>query len=163
MSLKGYYKKDVITVTAEQLIPEAAAIMRDYNVGGVVVTREQAGKKIPIGLLTDRDITINCVANNPELLKTMKVEEAMTHDPICAKESWGVYELVQTMRQEGVARMPIVSDDGILLGIVTAKNIFALLNDEFSELVEIGDKRKTASHPPRGPLAAKVPPERTIQ
>jgi CBS domain-containing protein len=144
MSLKGFFKPDVITVSPDQLVTEAAAVMRDYNVGDVVVVKEQGASKIPVGLLTDRDITVGCVAAASDRINDLSVEEVMTPKPVCAQESWGIYELVQAMRSNGVSRMPVVDQTGCLIGIISAKNILALLNDELSEIVEIADKQKHA-------------------
>jgi CBS domain-containing protein len=144
MSLKGFFKPDVVTVTPDQLITEAAAIMRDYNVGDVVVIKNHSGKRTPVGLLTDRDIVVGAVASAADRLTDLSVEEVMTPSPICVTEDFGIYETVQTMRKAGVGRMPVVDATGNLIGIITAKNILALLNDELSEVVEISDTGKQA-------------------
>lgn len=144
MSLKGYIKTDVVTVTTDKSIKEAAEIMRDRSVGDVVVVEEKGGKNKPIGLLTDRDIVIGCVAQNVNNLNNVKVDQVMSKNPVTANINEGVYEVAQKMRKAGVGRMPVVEDDGALTGIITSKNILALINDELTELVSISDSQKEA-------------------
>ena len=145
MSLKGFYKTDVVTVAADKSVIEAADIMRQRNVGDVVVVDEKGGARKPVGLLTDRDIVIGCIANGGSDVHTTKVSEVMSQDPVCCYETEGVYEVVQKMRQEGVGRMPIVDEKNNLIGIITSKNILALLSDELTELVSISDAQKEAA------------------
>ncbi len=148
--LRGFYKTDVVTLTQDEPVTKAAALMRDRHIGNVVVVRRlrSDGMRdafVPVGLITDRDIAIGCVASGSERAMEMSVEEVMSRDPICAKETDGIYEVVQTMRQMGVSRMPVVNELGHLVGIITAKNILALLSDELTEVVEISDAQREAA------------------
>lgn len=145
MSMKGFCKTNVVTVTPDISIIEAAALMRDRNVGNVVVVDTQVGASKPIGLLTDRDIVIDSVASGAKDLDQLKVEDLMTRDPVCARDDEGIYEVALKMRQEAVGRMPIVDEKGHLCGIITSKNILALLNDELTELVSIADAQKQST------------------
>jgi CBS domain-containing protein len=162
MSLKGFFKPDVVTVTPDQLVTEAAAIMRDYHVGDVIVVKDHSGKRTPIGVLTDRDIVLNAVASAADRIGDLSVEDVMTPSPICVTEDFGIYETVQTMRKEGIARLPVVDANGSLVGIITAKNILALLNDELTEVVEISDTEREAGQRSRikgtKPAAQTQPP-----
>jgi CBS domain-containing protein len=149
MSLKGFFKADVVTVSPDQLVVEAASIMRDYHVGDVIVVKNHSGKRTPIGVLTDRDIVLKAVASASDRIANVSVEEIMTPAPVCVTEDFGIYETVQTMRKEGISRMPVVDANGSLIGIITAKNILALLNDELTEVVEISDAEREAGTRPQ--------------
>ena len=142
MSLKGFYKTDVVTVTADVAITEVAALMRDRKVGDVVVVDSANGKTHPIGMITDRDIVIDCIADGAKNCAEVKVKDVMTTAPVCAREDEGLYEIVHKMRTQAVGRLPIVDDKGYLIGIITSKNILALLSDELTELVSIADAQE---------------------
>ena len=146
MSLKGIYKPDVVTVTKDHLVIEAAKLMRDEHIGNVIVVDETTGRKTPIGFLTDRDIVIGCVAaSDPTRIADVSVEEVMTRNPICAVEDEGVYSVLQKMRNEGVARLPVIDAQGSLVGIVTSGHLLQLLNDELTEIVMISESHKEAA------------------
>jgi CBS domain-containing protein len=149
MSLKGFFKKDVVTVSSDCRVIEAAALMRDHRIGDVVIVKTEDGVRRPIGLLTDRDIVIGSVASGAERITELTVNDIMTHHPVCALEEDGLYEVAQAMRKEGVARMPVVSESGELIGIINAHNILALLSDELSEIVEIADTHREAGQQAR--------------
>lgn len=143
MSLKGFYKENVITCTGNHLVTEAAEIMRDHHIGDLVVVRGENDKK-PVGLITDRDIAIGGVASAADRIMDLSVEELMTKDPVCATDDMGVYEVAQKMRREGVSRMPVLDANGDVCGILSATNILALLNDELTEVISISDTHKEA-------------------
>lgn len=145
--LTGFYKRNVATVTPHDLVVTAAALMRDLQIGNVVVVKSSTSgeAQYPVGLLTDRDIALGCVASGATNIQEMLVNEVMSVEPVCAHETDGLYETVQKMRKMGVSRLPVVDEKGALVGIITAKNILALLSDELTEVVEISDvERETA-------------------
>lgn len=155
MSLKGFYKTDVKTVTPDHLVTEAAQMMRDFRVGDVVVVQNNGDKRVPVGLLTDRDITIGCVAESLDRLAEISVEEVMTKNPVCAREDEELYDIAQKMRHNGVGRMPVVDAQGMLIGIITAKNILAIISDELTEIVEISDTHREAGQAKQRPKGAQ--------
>jgi CBS domain-containing protein len=149
MSLKGFFKTEVVTVSPDCRVIEAAALMRDKRIGDVVIAATEEGIRRPVGVLTDRDIVISSVASGAEGITELTVKDIMTHNPVCAIEDEGLYEIAQAMRKEGVARMPVVSESGELIGIITAHNILALLSDELAEIVEIADSHREAGQQAR--------------
>ena len=54
--------REVVTVTRETPVLRCAQLMHDEHVGAVVITDEIDGKRVPVGMLTDRDIAIEVVA-----------------------------------------------------------------------------------------------------
>ena len=143
MSLKGMFKEDVITIRPDALVTEAAMLMRDHKIGDVVVI-DGDGKSAPIGLITDRDIALHCVAGQLEQMAQLRVGDVMSRDIVCAKVSDGIYELIRKMRDEGIARIPVLADDGALCGIITAKKLLALISEELSSIIAIADSHKEA-------------------
>jgi CBS domain-containing protein len=145
--LTGFFKRDVVTVMPHDLVTDAALLMRDHQLGNVVVVRQahEGAPKYPVGLLTDRDLAMGCVASGGDRVNEMLVNEVMSIEPVCARETDGFYETVQTMRKMGVSRLPVVDEQGALVGIITAKNILALLSDELTEVVEISDVERETS------------------
>ena len=77
--------REVVYVSQDQTVREAAATMREYHVGDVVVTRESDGARIPIGILTDRDIALHIVAPKVDP-DSLTVADAMSPDLITAGE-----------------------------------------------------------------------------
>lgn len=106
-------------------ITKAAEVMRYENIGGVPVVTDPARPRLA-GIITDRDIVIRCVArgNHPCL-----VSDVMTPVPLLTVlPDAEISEIVLKMETGEVRRIPVVSDDGMLLGIVAEADIATKLS-----------------------------------
>jgi CBS domain-containing protein len=71
------------------------------------------------------------------------VGDIMGTDLMTARESEGVLETMQIMRYKGVRRLPIVNDQGRLVGIVTIDDLVELLSDQLGELAKVLMKERS--------------------
>ena len=62
MRIGDFCNREVVVIKEDSSVTEAASIMREYHVGDVVAVREQYGRRVPVGILTDRDIALGVVA-----------------------------------------------------------------------------------------------------
>ena len=121
-----------ITVTGEDTVRAAAKIMRDLGVGSVIVSD---GDNHINGLLTDRDIVIRCLAEGMDPDRTMAAS-------ICSKRLTTLRpddtdeDAVEQMREHAVRRLPVVDEDGSILGMVSMGDL-ALKRDPTSALAEV--------------------------
>lgn len=131
MPVEDLVRTDPIAATQKASIAEVAALMAEFGVGSVVI--EDDGR--PVGIVTDRDITIDVTAEgrDPE---GVLAEDVMTEDPVTVERDTGVYELIETMAENSVRRMPVV-EDGELYGIVTLDDLDRLLGDEQRKLGQV--------------------------
>ena len=110
--------------------------MRRQHVGDLVVVDEVDGKRLPAGIVTDRDIVMEIVAMGLDA-SVMTVGDFMEPKLATVDENEGIYETMLYMRTEGVRRLPVVDRDGALVGIVTLDDLIELLADEMSELAKL--------------------------
>jgi len=148
--IRGLYKTDVVTITPEQNLKQAAELMRDRGVGDVVVVSKDDTGLTPVGVVTDRDIVVKCLATEAGLEDTT-VASIMSSNPTSVKESAGLFDTIRKMREAGVARILVVDDNKMLLGILTSQTIFDLLNEELHELGMIARSRRTLRQPATTP------------
>ena len=66
----------------------------------------------------------------------MTVSKNMTIDPVTITQDRGVFEAFEIMKKEGIQRLPVLSDDGNLIGIITEKNIINAAADRKVSIVE---------------------------
>lgn len=66
----------------------------------------------------------------------MTVSKNMTIDPVTITPDRGVFEAFEIMKKEGIQRLPVLSDDGNLIGIITEKNIINAAADRKVSIVE---------------------------
>lgn len=137
MSLSEFTRKPVITISPEATIHKAALLMKEKNLGCIVVV----DKNFPIGILTDRDITIKAVADSKDL-RTTAVQEIMTKNPVVLRQDLGVFEALEQVKDKGMRRFPIVDSGGRLTGIVTVDDLICMLGKELYDISLIIEKEK---------------------
>jgi CBS domain-containing protein len=134
MSIGEFCNREVIISNREDSILEAAKLMRQYHVGDVVVVEQHDDKRMPIGILTDRDIVVEIVARETDP-SSISVGDAMSYELLTVNENEQLTDLVQKMHGKGVRRVPVVDADGGLIGIVTIDDLIDLLAEQLNSLV----------------------------
>ena len=130
--------RDVVTIGKGERVLEAARRMRQQHVGTLVVVDDEAATPRPLGMITDRDIVVGVVAEDPEDLDRFLVGDVMSFDVTTAYEDEGLDEVLARMRREGIRRIPVVDDADTLVGIVALDDLLEALSrqlDEVSRLV----------------------------
>ncbi|WP_397409261.1 CBS domain-containing protein [Polaromonas sp.] len=112
----------------------AARLMRDNHVGCLVVVDEVDGRRIVVGVLTDRDIVTAVVAPGIDAA-TLTVDDVMTTDLVTAREDDSLIDLMRSMRRKGVRRVPVVGGQDELIGVVSLDDVLGVLSEELSLLV----------------------------
>ncbi len=108
----------------------AASRMNTRNVGTLVVIDDE---KRPIGILTDRDLTIRVVAKGLDASTTL-VKEIMSPSPACVKEDDVIETAITMMRRGSHRRLLVVDEEGKLAGLLSLDDILDLLSEEFEEI-----------------------------
>lgn len=127
--LRNLINSDLVTVTRDTSVPEIARLMEEKNVGSVLVMENDK----PVGIVTDRDLAIRCIAKGHNA-KDCDATEVMTASFHCMSVDDGLYECIQKMRDERVRRMPVVDSDGRAIGILSFGDIVAILGKELADL-----------------------------
>jgi CBS domain-containing protein len=119
--------------------------MREEHVGALVVVVDENGQRRVRGVVTDRDIVMAVVATglDPEPLL---LEDIMSVRLITAKETDSLLDLMRAMREHGVRRVPVVGEQGELLGIVTMDDVLKVLALELNMLVGTIDRNIKQEH-----------------
>ena len=127
---------DTICCTRDETVQGAALLMRKHHVGDLVVVEEPDGERIPVGIVTDRDIVVSVIALGLDPLG-LQVGDIMTDDLLTASEHDDIYYTIERMRLRGIRRVPVVTDSGALTGIVSADDLLTFLAEEMEELSRI--------------------------
>lgn len=130
---------EVATISAECTITECAVRMRRDHVGSLVVTN---AAQHPIGMITDRDIAIEVVARRMDP-DDVKVSDIMTSPVVTAAPNEGMVTALARMREFGIRRLPIVDENGCLVGVISNSNLIEELSDLLGSLVKNIHSSKT--------------------
>jgi CBS domain-containing protein len=134
--------RDVVICTRNTTIHQAAQQMRHHHVGDLVVVDESDGKRIPVGIITDRDIVLSVTALNLDPTVFL-VGDLVVRPIVNVREDQGIFETIQCMRMNGVRRMPVLDREGSLAGIISTDDLIQLLADEMSELAKLISQEQT--------------------
>lgn len=131
-SIRDVMTKDPQSLEGAASVIEAARLMRDEDAGIVPVVE---GKKL-VGAVTDRDIAVRVVAEgkSPE---SVTVGEIASRDLVTIDPQQELSEALRLMARHQVRRLPVVEEDGKLVGIVAQADIARNASDaQTGDLVE---------------------------
>jgi CBS domain-containing protein len=136
MLLKAICTPDVICCGPATSVQAAASLMRLQHIGDLVVVDDPEEDRIPLGVITDRDIVVEVLANglNPA---TTAVRSLLRTPIVIAHEDEDASEALERMRTHGIRRLPIVGSAGKLAGVITLDDILKLVAADINALVEI--------------------------
>lgn len=133
MRISDLCTRNVVHIDAKWSLRDAAELMRKRHVGSLVVIDKPDGERIPVGIVTDRDIVLTVIAPgiDPDGLT---VGDVMTRQLACCSESDELFDAIATMRQHGVRRLPVLNDKGGVVGMVSADDIYGALAAHLEQL-----------------------------
>ncbi len=140
MKVKDVGIKDVHCANPSMSFSEIASMMKRHNVGVIPVCE---GTKL-MGVLTDRDLVISCMAAdmNP---KECKAREFMTSNPITVAPDTNVEEAARIMGEEQIHRLPVV-EAGNLVGMISLGDVSMALSGDDSLVADTLRKISTPTH-----------------
>ena len=131
---KDAMSSPVTSIDSENPVFEAAKLMKQKNIGTIVITLQNR----PVGIVTEKDIVQRLVADGKDPQK-VKIGQIMTAPLMVASPESDLNEIAKKMADKGVRRVPIV-DKGKIIGIVTERDVLKQepqLIDAMKEVVGI--------------------------
>ena len=147
MSVGTICTRKVITVDRSMDVAAAAVIMRHKEVGYLVVTDAAGGGLKPVGVVTDRDMVIKVMARDINA-HTLKVGDVMTPDPLVAGYADDIGLTLHRMRALGVRRVPVISPQGNIAGVLSLDDAFDHLVVQMADVAgSIRNQQSTVQRP----------------
>ncbi len=132
MLIRDYCNMNVICCDANTGIALVAGLMRRHHVGDVIVIEiNNDGLRIPVGIVTDRDILVESIALDIDA-KLFTAGDLMTAPLVSVREDASLTEAINLMRNRKIRRLPVLAHAGNLFGIITSDDIINLLASELS-------------------------------
>jgi CBS domain-containing protein len=127
---------NTVFCAGDETVQGAALLMRKHHVGDVVVVEQGSGMRVPVGIITDRDIVVSVIALGLDPASLL-VSDIMSDELLTANEDDDVNETIDRMRYRGIRRVPVVNATGQLAGIVSVDDVLEFLAEEMGELSRI--------------------------
>jgi CBS domain-containing protein len=122
MKVRDIGLKDVFCAAPEMSLTHIASMMKRHNVGVIPVCE---GTKL-LGVITDRDMVVSCVAAGMDTTKCI-AREFMTSNPIFVNPDTDLETAARVMGKEQVHRLAVVDDD-VLVGMISLGDISMALS-----------------------------------
>jgi CBS domain-containing protein len=142
MSIVDFCNRTVVCARPDTTILEASALMRQQHVGDILVVEEQPGRRRPVGIVTDRDIVVEVVSAGLDPT-SVKLGDLLLRPLVTVKAHAGYAEAIELMTRNGVRRMPIVDNEGMLVGIITLDDLLQQLGTQIARLTKIPGWERT--------------------
>jgi CBS domain-containing protein len=141
--------RDVAFAERKMAVDDAARLMREEHVGSLVVVDETAAGRVPVGVLTDRDIVTSIIAKDLDP-RSIRAEDAMSTELVTALETDSILDVLETMRRKGVRRAPVVDGKGVLVGVLAVDDMLEVIAAELQRVVQViqGSRTREASERP---------------
>jgi len=133
MKASDFCKREVVVIEKDASVFEAAQLMREMHVGSVVVVESEGDRRIPLGVLTDRDIVVEFVSQNLSTTD-VAVGDAMSYELVTIDENATLFDVIERMSECAVRRMPVINAQGGLVGLVASDNALELLAEQLTDL-----------------------------
>jgi len=112
-------------------------LMQKYHVGCLIVVEERGKDRIPIALVTDRDLVVKGITEASAKLETMQVARVMSEELVTARDTERMYDVRKKMRARGVRRIPVVDADDRLQGIIAFDDMVEWMAQELADLAQL--------------------------
>jgi CBS domain-containing protein len=133
LTVRDVMTPDPRVITRGSSVTEAARIMRDHDIGDVVVVDESSST---VGILTDRDIAVRVIAED-RAPDNVSVESIATGSLVTAEPSTDAQEAARLLREHAVRRLVVLEDDAPV-GVVSLGDL-AIRLDPDSALADISE------------------------
>lgn len=136
MTIGEVCNRGVVVVDRSESIGVAARLMREHHVGTVVVVEGDEALWKPVGIVTDRDLVLEVLAEELPAAK-LRVGDLTGSRLLSLPEDGSVSDAIKAMRDRGVRRAPVVDKDGFLVGILAVDDIIDLVSEQLSDIVGV--------------------------
>jgi CBS domain-containing protein len=126
--------REVVVAAPNASLLDVAGLMRTHHVGDVVIIEHCEGRAYPMGIVTDRDIVILGVVDAPDRLGDLIAKDLVTRPLVTIREHESIDSALEIMREKGVRRVPVVDDQGVLVGILSTDDMIELLGDRLQRI-----------------------------
>lgn len=136
MTAGEYCNREIVVTEQTDSVTEAAMLMRQHHVGDLVVVEKQGEKTRPVGIITDRDIVIEVIAQKVDP-SALCIKDVMSTRLVTVDEQETFLDTLELMRNQGIRRVIVVDKQGSLQGLLSADDAIELIAEEMNHLTKL--------------------------
>ena len=142
MNVERWCNRMIVVAGPDTGVRELARMMQEHDTGAVIIVREVGTLIAPIGIVTDRDLTIRALAADVDDVASLKACDVMSRSLLTIGENEELDEALARMRLRGVQRAPVVDEDGSVVAIVVLQDLCAAVTEMMASAMtgcQVGD------------------------
>jgi CBS domain-containing protein len=130
---KDIMQTNLITVNEQTCVYEAVDILTEKKITGLPVVNDQGGL---VGIISEKDILLmayhKIVGTCDEAMNSRKITDVMTSEVVSFRSEDNLADVCQCFMDYPFRRVPILDDDGKLVGLISRKDVvsFAFYNEK---------------------------------
>ena len=148
-------KRNPVTCASDAEITDVVDLMREQQVGSVILVQEMTDGTRPYGIITDRDLVVRVFTAGVEY-DSLTIRDVATTDLKLVRENDGMGEAIHVMHEAGIKRLPVVDSVGRLIGIISGDDLLLHLANEVQELASLFIRGTAEESASPGDAAAPV-------
>ncbi|HYX56270.1 MAG TPA: CBS domain-containing protein [Nitrososphaeraceae archaeon] len=113
---------NVKTATEEETIQTVCKSMYENQIGSIVVVKRTVDGINPIGIITERDI-VRQIGSSELFIVQAPIRQIMSTPLVTIRPNSLIRDAIETMRLKNISRLPVIDNKGIMVGIVTYKDL----------------------------------------
>lgn len=143
MTIGDICKREVITASVDMDAQEAARLMREHHVGDLVVVEQRAGRNVPVGIVTDRDLVLEVLAQRVDP-DSITLRDIMSESLQSAPDDDDLPNVLRLMSTEGVRRVVVTDQNGALVGIIALDDLVSEFSEQLALLSRLIEREQKA-------------------
>ncbi|MEK8034725.1 CBS domain-containing protein [Ideonella sp. DXS29W] len=154
MTIADICSKHVITIDQNASLQEAALLMRSHHVGALVVTADEATDPHVVGIVTDRDLAIEVIAQGLDV-GSVRVGQLASRQIAAVAANGSIGDAVMAMQRAGVRRLLVIEGEEQLAGVISSDDVFEALAGQLATLsgaLRAGIARESEQRPAPPPV-----------
>jgi CBS domain-containing protein len=141
MNVGNLCSRRLVKVPESAPLSAVAQLMAREHVGAVIVTAAEASQSPVTGIVTDRDIMRAQLERTADLSR-LRTADIMTRNPLVIDERRTIEAAIADLRARGVRRAPVVTSDGIAVGLVSADDLLAHIASTLSQAASLLSRQR---------------------
>jgi CBS domain-containing protein len=127
--------RETVVAPRKRSLTEAARWMREHPVGSLVIVEEQPTGRVPVGMITDRDLVSAVLAPDVDA-HALRVEDLMNSEPVAMREQVSLFDARAAMRGHGVRRLVVTDAQGLLQGVLALDDVIEVVAEQMQAVAK---------------------------
>ena len=121
--------REIVVGTRTTSLTQAARLMGEHHVGCLVIVDERPAGRVPVGVITDRDLVTAVLAPDVDV-HALRVEDVMNSEPVVVREQASLFDALAAMRAKGVRRVVVTDEQGLLQGLLALDDVIEVVAEQ---------------------------------